>query len=565
MEKQQKTAKRQAMATIIAMVAIVAALVAAFILTNITTYTLEFSKSEKTITLEYGMDTELPEVTAICKGNFLNRQGVEVVALPEGEVDVTQLGSHEVIYTASFKGNTISEKRIIEVVDTLPPEITLVSDPNHFTSPVGQYEEEGYTAIDLYDGDVTANVTRVEADGIVTYTATDSHGNISTVTREIIYKDVIPPVITLASGENIRAQIGQDYVDPGFSATDECDGDITGKVTVEGTVDGHKEGTYTLTYRVTDSSDNVTEITRKITVTDLIAPVISLSGGDSLYVKVGESYSEPGFSASDNMDGDVTAKVAVSGSVDTSKMGSNNITYTVTDSNGNTTTVTRSVYVYKKQAVSATENPGDKVIYLTFDDGPGKHTARLLDVLDKYGVKATFFVTNQFPSYQGMIGESYRRGHTIALHTYNHKFNEVYASEAAYYADLQKIHDIAVAQTGVDPTIVRFPGGTSNTVSRKYSKGLMSKLAKDLSYHGYFYCDWNVDSNDAGGAKSADVVAQNVINGVQKHNVSIVLQHDIHSYSVDAVEQILFWGIDNGYTFLPMSETTPMVHFPPKN
>ncbi len=247
-------------------------------------------------------------------------------------------------------------------------------------------------------------------------------------------------------------------------------------------------------------------------------------------------------------------------------MGYNTITYSVSDSHGHTTTTTRSVFVYEKQAVSAAEHPGDKVIYLTFDDGPSKYTAGLLNTLDRYGVKATFFVTNQFPSYQYMIGETYKRGHTIALHTYSHKYNQVYASEQSYYDDLAKINEIVKNQTGgFEPTIVRFPGGTSNTVSRHYCKGIMSTLSKTLAYHGYLYCDWNVSSGDAGGAKTSQAVANNVINGVKKRNVSVVLQHDITSFSTAAVDKIIFWGLQNGYTFLPMTEKTPMVHFNPQN
>ena len=210
-------------------------------------------------------------------------------------------------------------------------------------------------------------------------------------------------------------------------------------------------------------------------------------------------------------------------------------------------------------------NPGNKVVYLTFDDGPSRYTSRVLDILDKYGVKATFFVTNQFPAYQYMIGETYRRGHTIALHTYTHNYATVYASEDAYYHDLSMINDICVRQTGVAPNIVRFPGGTSNTVSKRYCKGIMSTLANSISYHGYYYCDWNVSSGDAGGAKTRAAVANNVISGIKRHSVSVVLQHDITSHSVEAVDDIIFWGLSNGYTFLPMSETTPMVHFAPQN
>jgi peptidoglycan/xylan/chitin deacetylase (PgdA/CDA1 family) len=247
-------------------------------------------------------------------------------------------------------------------------------------------------------------------------------------------------------------------------------------------------------------------------------------------------------------------------------MGINAITYSVRDAFGNVTTKSRTVYVYEKQAVSAPINPGNKVVYLTFDDGPSRYTSSLLEILDKYGVKATFFVTTQFPSYQYMIGETYRRGHTIALHTNTHNYASVYASEEAYYRDLFAIRDVVIAQTGgFSPSIVRFPGGTSNTVSRKYCKGIMSTLVGSISYFGYQYCDWNVSSGDAGGAKTVSAVYNNVISGIRKHSVSVVLQHDITSHSVEAVDEIIFWGLMNGYTFLPMNESTPMVHFKPQN
>ena len=112
---------------------------------------------------------------------------------------------------------------------------------------------------------------------------------------------------------------------------------------------------------------------------------------------------------------------------------------------------------------------------------------------------------------------------------------------------------------------MRFPGGTSNTISRNYCKKIMTTLSKSLGYRGYFYCDWNVSSGDAGGAKTKDEVANNVINGIKRNNVSIVLQHDIVSFSVDAVEKIIVWGLANGYTFLPMNESTPMYHHKPNN
>lgn len=533
-------------------------------------YTLELSIPKEGITLEYGVE-KMPKVTGVCRNNLIKWPGFTVPLTVEGEVDLKKLGEYSLSFQAEFRGKTYTTKRVVVVADTLPPVIELVSNPDYITNPGLGYVEEGFTATDNYDGDVTSLVVSEQKDGVVIYTVADSSGNKATVERQLNYKDEIAPVITLVQGNNISLNRGKDFVDPGYTAVDECDGDITQKVTVEGSVNGHQYGTYTLTYRVADAKGNATEVQRVVRIADITAPVISLAGATSTYIKVGTAYADPGFAASDNIDGDLTAKVSVSGGVDTSKMGKNVITYSVSDAFGNKTTVSRTIYVYEKQMIANPINPGHKVVYLTFDDGPSRHTARLLDILDKYGVKATFFVTDQFTNkytnYRHMIGESYRRGHTIALHTATHNYASVYASEDAYYNDLNKIRDICVAQTGVVPTIVRFPGGTSNTVSRNYCRGIMSSLVNSISYHGYLYCDWNVSSGDAGGAKTTAAVASNVISGIQRrgNGVSVVLQHDITSYSVEAVEQILFWGIQNGYTFLPMSETTPMVHFAPMN
>lgn len=401
--------------------------------------------------------------------------------------------------------------------------------------------------------------------GLIMQMEKDSSNITACIEQNTPSLDTAPPVITLLGDSEIKLNIGHEFTEPGFTAVDDLDGDLTQSVTVSGTIDINTYGTYTLTYQVSDKMKNVCEVKRTIRVGDFMAPVIALAGEKRIYVKVGETYVDPGYSVSDNVDSDLTSKTVVSGSVDTSKMGRNTLTYTVTDKAGNTTTVTRSIYVYKKQAIANPINPGDKVVYLTFDDGPSRYTSRLLDILDKYGVKATFFVTNQFPNYQNMIGETHRRGHTIALHTYSHNYSNIYSSEDAYYNDLEMIHNVCVSQTGVTPTIIRFPGGTNNGVSKKYCAGIMTALAQSISYHGYLYCDWNVSSGDAGGVSTSEKVAANVIAGIQKNSVSIVLQHDIKGFSVEAVDDIIFWGLEHGYTFLPMTDTTPMVHYKPQN
>lgn len=204
-----------------------------------------------------------------------------------------------------------------------------------------------------------------------------------------------------------------------------------------------------------------------------------------------------------------------------------------------------------------TEIPYDKVIYLTFDDGPGKDTERLLDILDKYNVKATFFVVNT--SRAKLIKDEFERGHSIGIHCSTHDYYTIYSSDEAYFDDFNKMYDVIYKYTGVGTDLLRFPGGSSNTVSQ-ISPGIMSRLTAEVENRGFTYFDWNVSSGDAGQTVETQTVYENVINGVQKHRYSIVLQHDKKGFSVDAVEDIIIWGLENGYTFLPLTKDSPTCH-----
>jgi peptidoglycan/xylan/chitin deacetylase (PgdA/CDA1 family) len=181
----------------------------------------------------------------------------------------------------------------------------------------------------------------------------------------------------------------------------------------------------------------------------------------------------------------------------------------------------------------------------------------LLDLLKRYGVKATFFVTGSGSN--GELWRMYKEGHSIGMHTMTHDYDSIYASEEAFFNDLYAIQDVIYRNTGLKPTLMRFPGGGSNLVSSK-NEGIMTRLAQAVQDSGFQYFDWNVDSNDAGGAVQRKTVAANVIDGISKNRVSVVLQHDIHGYSVAAVEDIIIWGLENGYRFLPLTETSPTMH-----
>ncbi|HAQ28769.1 MAG TPA: hypothetical protein DCQ76_03290, partial [Ruminococcaceae bacterium] len=122
---------------------------------------------------------------------------------------------------------------------------------------------------------------------------------------------------------------------------------------------------------------------------------------------------------------------------------------------------------------------GEKTVYLTFDDGPSPNTPRIIDILNENGVRATFFVKNG-DKYNGYMKNITESGNKIALHSYTHDYSKIYVSEEAFFDDLQKISDLVYDETGVRTNIIRFPGGGSNTISRKYSVGIMSNLTKDV-------------------------------------------------------------------------------------
>ena len=432
------------------------------------------------ITLEYGSKYYESGANAIYT---VEAEGVAPISVPvkiSGEVDTSQLGDYLITYSVERGDKMRTASRRVRVVDTQAPVIILDIIPGSYTLPNHSYQEEGFTAIDNHDGDLTGQVVYTEVDGQVIYTVSDSSGNTTTVTRTIHYFDPTPPEL-------------------------------------------------------------------------------QLSGDRILVITTGNAYSEPGYIASDDCDGDLTAAVTVSGELNTDRAGTYTLTYSVSNAYGDTTTAERTVYVvdpYIPSGGSGSSGAG-KVIYLTFDDGPSNYTGRLLDILAKYNVKATFFVVNT--GNIGIIARAAAEGHTVAVHTATHNFDRIYASEEAYINDLETMQEIIYQHTGIKTMMFRFPGGSSNTVSR-FNKGIMTRLTKLLPEMGYQYFDWNVDSNDAGGATTSAEVFNNVIRGIQQCNTSIVLQHDTCGFSVSAVEKIIAWGLSNGYTFLPLTYNSPTSH-----
>ncbi len=203
-----------------------------------------------------------------------------------------------------------------------------------------------------------------------------------------------------------------------------------------------------------------------------------------------------------------------------------------------------------------------KEVYLTFDDGPSANTDKILDVLKEYDVRATFFVVGKTDEhstrmYQRIVDE----GHTLAMHSYSHKYDEIYESKENFVDDLTKLQEYLYQITGVWPRFYRFPGGSSNTVSNIE----MPDLIAYLNENGITFFDWNISSGDAvRDSISIDEIVDNCVSKLDGVNIGMILMHDANDKvtTVEALPEVIRAIKERGDTvILPVTdETKPVQH-----
>lgn len=200
-------------------------------------------------------------------------------------------------------------------------------------------------------------------------------------------------------------------------------------------------------------------------------------------------------------------------------------------------------------------------VCLTFDDGPSKTTKAVLDTLAAEKVPATFFVvaTGYNNDYLPLIQRAQSEGHQIALHSATHEYSEIYQSPDAYWEDIALLCERISPYVDVSTiNCLRFPGGSTNTVSRKYGgKGVMTELKAQAEERGYHWVDWNVCAEDAvGGHPSSSKVYQNVVHEVNSQKTCIVLMHDSATTgtTAEALPDIIAWFREQGYTFCTVND-----------
>ena len=193
---------------------------------------------------------------------------------------------------------------------------------------------------------------------------------------------------------------------------------------------------------------------------------------------------------------------------------------------------------------------GGRVCCLTFDDGPSANTDRVLEILDRYGVKATFFVVGTSASSavnQERMKKIVAAGHTLAMHSWSHDYSKVYASVEAFLEEFSRLYEWIYEVTGVYPTVFRFPGGSINS----YDRGVYQEIIAEMTRRGFVYFDWNVSAEDATVTpRNISAITEDWLKGIGRDLV-VTLAHDsaARTTTVDALATVIEGYQAAGYTF----------------
>lgn len=380
------------------------------------------------------------------------------------------------------------------------------------------------------------------------YPITYTYGN-EKINAIVNVKDQKPPVLTLQEAKVDMKDKG----DPKLIIKEVKD---ASEVTFDFKYDKKtfdERGKHKIEVTATDEDGNTTtETGTLIREEDSKAPTL-VDPDQKITIKQGQELDLSAIKVKDDFDPEPT--VTMDEEFDSEEAGKQTIMIKVSDRSGN-----EKEY---EQIVNVKEDPayGKKVVYLTFDDGPSENTAKILDILDKYNAKATFFVTGNHPEYNKYMKRAAKEGHTIGLHTYTHNYSQLYSSEEAYFDDLQQISDMVEDVTGKKSKVIRFPGGSSNMISANYVDGLMTTLTQKVQEQGYQYFDWNVDSTDASG--NGVPVSQLVENATASDDQYInILMHDTDAKdtTIEALPEIIKYYKDKGYVFLGLDTDSYAPH-----
>lgn len=215
--------------------------------------------------------------------------------------------------------------------------------------------------------------------------------------------------------------------------------------------------------------------------------------------------------------------------------------------------------LYAGATYSEDGDSSDLKVYLTFDDGPSDLTPEVLDLLDKYDAKATFFVVyTDNEEYTSYLKEIVERGHTLALHSYSHDYDKIYKSVDAFLSDFETVYNWVYEETGVRPTLFRFPGGSTNG-----KKSVVNDIIAEMERRGFIYYDWNVSSGDGSNLTTTENILENVCTNVGSFDQPVVLMHDGvgKNATLKALPTLLETLAEEGYEFCSLDENLTPIQY----
>ncbi len=379
--------------------------------------------------------------------------------------------------------------------------------------------------------------------------------------KEFILKvdviDVLPPTFETINTKILR----NETVDPQTLVKNICDDSQT-IVYFKKDYLFNEVKTYRVDIVVEDAYENKTEKHAYVLVEEKDTQPPTLTGLDKITALLGDAVNlESGVTIKDDHDNHPQLTIDDS-KLNLSTEGEYEVFYFVEDKYGNKASYSRKVEILNKYANREAKKDGIKTCYLTFDDGPSSNTQKVLQILDEYHIKATFFVTGTSPKDFHYIKEAHEKGHVIGLHTYSHDYEYIYSSLKNYLEDLNKIKELVYQQTGQYVTYMRFPGGSSNLVSKKYNVGIMRRLTKRVIDLGYKYYDWTSVNGDGEGVKSVADMKKKIKEEVEGLEDVMILMHDSASCenTVKALPDILDYLIAEGYEFKVIDHYSPTFH-----
>ena len=287
---------------------------------------------------------------------------------------------------------------------------------------------------------------------------------------------------------------------------------------------------------------------------------IALSGGAEMTWACGEPWHDPGYDAADANGEDLSDRVVTEGKVVPWRPDDYELHYVLLDGEGILAEATRLVHV-EAQTLPETVQPPKGTICLTFDDGPCEYTGEVLEVLEKYGVKATFFVVANQTKYLHMLPKILEQGHTLGIHCYDHRTYEwMYKNEQNYFSDLLTAQEIVHDCTGQYAHVVRFPGGsrTASFLAASFPGG-SEEMYRVMHEAGVRVYDWNVQPERR--TKTIEDTIIDFTHPKKPYEYAVVLQHDTRLFSVRALDSMISWALAEGYTFAALDETFPEIHF----